>query len=222
MLKSFRICSLCLLLLLGVAVTSHSTILTISQPTNDTGLPIGGSGYAVDSWAWQSFTVNTVSTITSFGLVTNGGQTSTLTATMDLYFGEGIGGAQLSSKVGSVINVDIGGGNYTDVFAANFGISLNPGQYTVYIHDVIDPVGGGSLNIGGVLATEPYSYAGGKFVSSYFGDSGYDAQFFTPIPNYSGGASSVPEPGTIVLMGSGFFGMLGFRRRENLLAFFKR
>lgn len=35
-------------------------------------------------------------------------------------------------------------------------------------------------------------------------------------------ASAVPEPGTMMLMGSGVLGMLGFRRKENLLAFFKR
>lgn len=33
---------------------------------------------------------------------------------------------------------------------------------------------------------------------------------------------ATPEPGTVMLMGSGILGMLGFRRKENVLAFFKR
>lgn len=37
----------------------------------------------------------------------------------------------------------------------------------------------------------------------------------------SGGAVATPEPGTMMLMGSGILGMLGFRRRE-LLAYLKR
>lgn len=36
-----------------------------------------------------------------------------------------------------------------------------------------------------------------------------------------GGAVATPEPGTVMLMGSGILGMLGFRRRE-LLAYLKR
>jgi hypothetical protein len=43
-------------------------------------------------------------------------------------------------------------------------------------------------------------------VSDYFGDSGYDAAFFTPSP--------VPEPSALALAGLGTVSLLVIRRRK--------
>lgn len=75
-----------------------------------------------------------------------------------------------------------------------------------------DLIGTYSLNdLSPTLFSYQWSYIGNNTGGSItFGDG-----------SGGGGASAVPEPGTVMLMGSGVLGMLGFRRRE-LLAYFKK
>jgi len=121
------------------------------------------------------------------------------TATVDLLTGEGTGGTSLATTTGSVSYDNSGPYQEIYFFVADFGsIDLAPGQYTVYFYDATSPLE--------FVGTGYNSYSGGKFVNDNYGDSGYDATFFTPSP--------VPEPGTLALAGLGGMGLLLFRRRQ--------
>lgn len=212
-----RILILTLIFSASCAGTTLATILNTSQPLAD------GTAFVNTNYVWQSITVNSASDLTVFGfLLSSFGLDTSLTATIELLSGVGTGGTTLSIVTGSVITAS--GAKY---LKADFGnISLSAGQqYTVYVHDF-------TAAPPDFMRQSGNPYSGGTFDSGY-GNLGWDATFYTPIPGYvvsgggggsgggSGGASSVPEPGTMMLMGSGVLGMLGFRRRE-LLAYIKR
>jgi len=180
-------------LLTSLSIVSAQDVLNISQPAANTGL------YSVQS-GWQSFTVAQESILTSFAFAWNGGGGNLeVTATVDLLTGEGTGGASLASVTGSVSLDNSGPYEGYHFFVADFGsIDLAPGQYTVYFYNATSPLE--------FVGTDYNSYSGGKFVNDYFGDSGYDATFFTPSP--------VPEPSTLALAGLGGLSLLRFRRRK--------
>ena len=165
-------------------------ILNLSQPNWNTGL-------AATSWDWQSFTVSETSILTTFAFQCNGNVTPT--GTVDLLTGEGTSGTLLASTIGSVSTANSGPYQDVNFFAAYFNnVELSAGQYTIYVHDLTSELD--------ILGTSYDSYSGGKFVSDYFGDSGYDATFFTPSP--------VPEPSALVLAGFGAISLLVIRRRK--------
>jgi len=179
-------------LLTSNSIVSAQGVLNITQAVFDTGLPS-------QQWAWQSFTVAQESILTSFAFSWNGVGNLDATATVDLLTGEGTGGASLASVTGSVSLDNSGPYEGYHFFVADFGsIDLAPGQYTVYFYNATSPLE--------FVGTDYNSYSGGKFVNDYFGDSGYDATFFTPSP--------VPEPSTLALAGLGGLSLLLFRRRK--------
>lgn len=179
-------------LLTSLSIVSAQDVLNISQPAANTGL------YS-EQWGWQSFTVAQESILTSFAFAWNGVGNLDATATVDLLTGEGTGGASLASVTGSVSLDNSGPYEGNNFFVADFGsIDLAPGQYTVYFYNATSPLE--------FVGTDYNSYSGGKFVNDYFGDSGYDATFFTPSP--------VPEPSTLALAGLGGLSLLRFRRRK--------
>jgi len=181
-------------LLTSISIVSAQDILNISQPALNTGLPS-------EQWGWQSFTVAQESLLTSFAFEWNGASGDlNATATVDLLTGEGTGGTSLASVTGSVSFDNSGPYQGYHFFVADFGsIDLALGQYTVYFYDATSPLE--------FVGTDYDSYSGGKFVNDIYGDSGYDATFFTPSP--------VPEPTTLALAGLSGLSLLLFRRRKN-------
>jgi hypothetical protein len=188
------------LLMASVSVAFAQGTLSISQPLANTGVP-------VTSWAWQSFTVAQTANITTFGIAWNGASGNlNATATVDLLSGEGTGGTVLGSTTGSVVYLTAGPYAREHFFVANFGsIELTPGQYTAYFHGVSDTLQ--------FVGTAYDSYNGGKLVSSTYGDTGWDASFFTPAP--------VPEPSFSALGILGLVcigGVCGMKQRGRKLA----
>jgi len=196
-------------LLASVSVVSAQSVLYIAQPDFNTVLP-------VTLWAWQSFTVNQESTMTSFAFEWN--KTSSdlnATAKMELLSGEGTGGSVLATATGSVSPDLSGGPGYGyDIFAASFGgVDLAPGQYTVYVSNPT-----GFLQF---VGTSYDSYRGGQFVGNALGGSSYDAAFFASS-FYS--PAIAPEPSSIALAITGFasWGCMGgfnaLKRRSRKLS----
>jgi hypothetical protein len=191
MIKHFKYIVLAVVVGLCVWTTaSAQNILNLSQPNWDTGI-------VAISWGWQSFTVPETSILTTFAFQCNGGASST--ATVDLLTGEGTGGTLLVSTTGNVNMANDGPYQGVNFFVADFNnVQLSAGQYTVYVHALTSDLY--------ILGTDYDSYSGGKFVSDYFGDAGYDATFFTPSP--------VPEPSALALAGLGTVSLLAIRRRK--------
>lgn len=203
--------------LLAVAETSHADIITINPGSNNY------DGYANINpgvTAWQSFTVTGGNlTTVALWLLQFGNQFPT--GNVDLFVGEGLGGTKLTTVTGTTTQQI--GGSFSGLYfyVADFGgLPLAAGQYTISFRDVPIPLRP-AVNFSD-------TYSGGKYVYNNFTVG--DLLFYTSSPtgqgSYNsggggGGVSAVPEPGSVMLMGSGLLGMLGFRRRE-LLAYFKR
>ena len=180
------------------------SILNLSQPLFDNGFS--------DIWGWQTITVPTVSTLTTFAFEWNGSSGDLgATATVDLLRGDGLGGTLLGSVTGSVVLDDqvlypsdpYAGYRF---FVANFGgVSLSPGQYTVSYHDATAP-----LQLVGLFDTAP---TGNHYTGQGFGNLGGELTFFTPSPIGSS-SSAVPEPSSFAMLGIGGLLVVGYAWRK--------
>jgi len=184
-----------LLAFLTVVVSAQASVLDQNNPPLNVGLN--------DSLEWQQqITVGIGGTLAGITLYTNSGSD---TATVNI----GVGPAFFLGTYSFTTTVLIGsGGTFIDTSSA--GINLNPGDFFV-----IDVSGGpGCCNLAG--STNPYPGGDlfldiGGNITDYTQLFGYSMAFQT----YMG--SSTPEPGSLILLGSGVLGLAGvLRRRINL------
>lgn len=210
--KLFTVGVFAFILLLVATTSSHAYIINIS-----TGNIRNGSYAFFDAnfTAWQSFTVTQTGNLTTMALILEQDGNTFPAGKVDLYAGEGLGGTSLLTDVNATTILKNGTYYYVADFA---GILLNAGMYTVAYH------GAGLSPAATVVVADANLYPGGKLYNR--GNMG-DLVFYTSSPTgvgsfgSGGGAVATPEPGTVMLMGSGLLGMLGFRRRE-LLAYFRK
>ena len=181
-----------LLAFLVVVVSAQASVLDQNNPPLSVGLN--------DSLEWQQqITVGIGGTLAGITLYTNSGSD---TDTIKI----GVGPAFFTGTYSFMTTVTINqGGTFIDTSSA--GINLNPGDFFV-----IDVSGGpGCCNLAG--STNPYS--GGDLyldingnITDYTKQFGYSMAFQT----YMG--PSVPEPGSLILLGSGVLGLAGVLRRK--------
>ncbi len=177
---------------LAFAVSAQAnTILDQNNPPLNVGLN--------DSLEWQQqVQVGIGGTLAGVTLYTWSG---TDTDTVKIGVGQGYFNGQYSFTTTAGITP---GGTFIDTSSAN--IALNPGDYFV-----IDVSGGpGCCNLAG--STNPYS--GGDLYLNINGQI-FD---YTQLYGYSLGfqtyMNTVPEPGSLVLLGSGVLGLAGILRRK--------
>lgn len=184
---------LTLLMFLGFVVSAHAnSILDQSNPPNNLGLN--------DGLEWQQqITVGLGGILSGITLYTQSGTDTDLVRI-------GVGSAPFTGSWAFQETVGINaGGTFIDTSAAN--IALNPGDFFV-----IDVSGGpGCCNLYG--STSPYN--GGHL----FLDLNGQFQDYTQLFGYSMSFQTfmntdVPEPGTLVFMGTGVLGLAGMLRRK--------
>lgn len=184
---------LTLLMFVAFVVSAHAnSILDQNNPPNNVGLN--------DQLEWQQqITVGLGGILSGITLYTQSGVDTDLVRI-------GVGPAPFTGSWAFQTTVGIGsGGTFIDTSSAN--IALNPGDFFT-----IDVSGGpGCCNLFG--STTPYS-GGDLFldINGQFTDYtqlfGYSMAFQTFMN------TEVPEPGTLVFMGTGVLGVAGLLRRK--------
>ena len=180
-----------LLAFLVVVVSAQASVLDQNNPPLNVGLN--------DGLEWQQqITVGIGGQLAGITLYTwSGSDTDTVKI--------GVGPGFFNGTYSFITTVPItSSGTFIDTSSA--GINLNPGDYFV-----IDVSGGpGCCNLAG--SSNPYS--GGDLyldingtISDYTQLYGYSMGFQTYM-------SSVPEPGSLILLGSGVLGLAGLLRRK--------
>lgn len=192
MIRGKSVVWLTLLMFLGFVVSAHAnSILDQSNLPNNLGLN--------DGLEWQQqITVGIGGTLSGITLYTGSGTDTDLVRI-------GVGSAPYTGSWAFQTTVGINaGGTFIDTSSAN--IALSPGNFFV-----IDVSGGpGCCNLAG--STSPYSGGdlyldlNGQF-TDYTALFGYSLGFQTYM-------NTVPEPGTLVFMGTGVLGIAGLLRRK--------
>ena len=193
MIRGKSVVWLTLLMFLGFVVSAHAnSILDQNNPPLNVGLN--------DGLEWQQqITVGLGGELSGITLYTNSGVD---TDTVKI----GVGSAYYTGQWAFTTTVGIGStGTFIDTSSAN--ILLNPGD-----HFVIDVSGGpGCCNLAGSTT----AYSGGDLWLNINGTH-YD---YTQLYGYSMAFQTymntdVPEPGTLVFMGTGALGLAGLLRRK--------
>jgi hypothetical protein len=184
---------LTLLMFLGFVVSAHAN--SILDQNNQ---PFGNLGLN-DGLEWQQqVTVGLGGILSGITLYTESG---TDVDTVKIGVGPGFFNGQYSFTTTVGINA---GGTFIDTSSAN--IALNPGDFFV-----IDISGGpGCCNLAG--STVPYS--GGDLYLNFGGVQDYTKLFGYSLAFQTYMNTDVPEPGTLVFMGTGALGLAGLLRRK--------
>jgi hypothetical protein len=177
---------------LALAVPAHAnSILDQDNPPNNVGLN--------DSLEWQQqVTVGLGGILSGITLYT---QTGTDMDTVKIGVGPGFFTGQYSFETTVAITST---GTFIDTSAAN--IVLNPGDFFV-----IDISGGpGCCN----LAGSDVPYPGGDLYLNFGGVQDYTQLFGYSLGFQTYMNTEVPEPGTLVFLGTGALGVAGMLRRK--------
>lgn len=217
----------CILFVFNAAAIA--SFISYSNPTGQTG----NQGYTGS--LGMDFVVNStiqISALGAFTPVAMGGLVTPITVqlyntnTGSLLYSQSIdNNLNGSYLIGSSLFYDLpiplllGQGAYS-IVASGYSNSQNNGN-TATFPDPFAPTW--STDGGGGLIT---FVGNGRFGSANQFPGTVDGAFNHPANAYAAGtfiydSVATPEPGTMMLMGSGVLGMLGFRRRE-LLAYFRK
>lgn len=127
------------------------------------------------------------------------------------------GGGQFFSGIAG----DIGGTHTTDAYSfywAGGSMSLTEMSGPTLYASLYDSQGDllDTLGTLGLTGSTPIDLASGDYVlqlTSNSSDPPYDITFNEPIGGLSSGPSTVPEPCTMLLLGSGLIGLAAFRKK---------
>lgn len=193
MIRGKSVVWLTVLMLLGFVVSAQAnSILDQNNP------PSGNLGLN-DGLEWQQqVTVGLAGTLSGITLYTINGTDNDLVRI-------GVGSAPFTGNWAFQTNVGINsGGTFIDTSSAN--ITLNQGDFFT-----IDVSGGpGCCNLAG--STTPYS--GGDLYLDINGQFTDYTQLFGYSMAFQSYMNTVPEPGTLVFMGTGVLGLAGLLRRK--------